>query len=238
MYFDADNSAEHSNYLESKSIEAYTRILIEKPETYINDYVKYLMGKIDYLIRCMVYTKGEYADVCEHPTAKAICTIGKYIQSLNNESICDKEHSLMMKQIQERVESVDIELCFAGNDIGYCWYKYFNPELYKMMNSSFTVGYILTENDVEYKFGLYSIHAEIHSKLRKEGADQGYTVAFTRRNGAIVAKFYEYVKTFNPYSISHKDTECEMVVDTTDLEAAAKSLADKANDLGKKKYLI
>lgn len=236
VHFDIDNSAEYSDYLKAKSIEAYTKILAECPEKYVKDYITYIHEyHLDHLIRRMVYTKGEFADVNEHPTAKAIFAFADYVQSINNDTVCDAEHHTMMEQIREKVKSLDLELCYVGNTLGYSWFRYFNPNYFFRSNDCFTVGHVLAEDEIEYKLGLYTIHAGLHSHLKQSGDDQGYTVAFNRKEGKIITQIYIYTTIINPFNMAHEDTGIEVIVDTKDLEASAKILASKVNELAERK---
>lgn len=230
--FDGELSDEDKYYYEKKSVEAYERMIKDGS---IQDLIESIIDEnydnFDYLQRVMVYSETKYNDIKEHPTVKAICTIDNYIQNINNEEICSKEHCSKMTEIKEKILAVDIELCYVGNTLGHSYFRYLNPEYYFHSNDAFTVGHILSEDELERKLGEYTIHAEVLSKFRKSGGDQGYTIAFDRAGEDIAAHIYTYTKTYEPFYMEHKDTGCEMTIDTTNIEESAKELANKINEL-------
>lgn len=236
--FDREYADVDEYYYEKKSVEAYEKMLTDGS---IQDLVESIIDEIydyfDYLQSVMVYSKTKSADIKEHPTMKAIYAIDKYIQNINNEDVCSKEHCSKMREIKEKLLSLDIELCYIGNALGQSYFRYLNPEYFYHSNDAFTVGHILSEDEIERKLGVYTIHAEIHSSFRQNGGDQGYTIAFNREDGNIVAHIYVYTKTyepFEPFNMTHSDTGCKLIVDAS--KESAKLIADKINELTVKQF--
>lgn len=226
LEFDSECADEDEYYYEKKSVEAYEKLIKDGSiQEILGSIVEEIYDHYDYLQRVMVYSKDKPTEIKEHPTVKAICSINDYIQSINNEDICSKEHCSKMNEVKEKLLSVDIELCYVGNQLGHNYFRYLNPDYYFHSNDVFTVGHILSEDEVERKLGVYTIHAEIQSSR------QGYTVAFNRKDGNIVAHVYEYTKTYNPFNMTYEDINCDIIVDKTNLDESAKVIASKINEL-------
>lgn len=221
--FDSECSEEDEHYYEKKSVEAYEKMIKDgRIQEIIGSIVDEIYDNFDYLRIVMVYHENKFADIMEHPTVKAICMIDDYIQSIHNEAVCSQEHCSKIRELKEKLLSTDIELCYIGHVVGQSYFRYLNPEYYFISNTAFTVGHILSEDETERELGEYTIHAEVLSTLRKNGGDQGYTIAFNRENGNIMAHIYAFTKTYEPLNMTHSDTGCKMRVDTTNIEISAK----------------
>ena len=235
--FDSECSEEDEHYYEKKSIEAYEKMIKDGSiQEILGSIVDEIYDNFDYLRRVMVYHEYKSADIMEHPTAKAICLINDYIQNIHNEVVCSKEHCSKMRQIKETLLSTDIELCHIGHSIGHSFFRYLNPEYYFISNTAFTVGHILSEDEPERELGEYTLHAEVLSSLRKSGDTQGYVVSFNRENENIVAHIYSYTQRYNPFSMTHHDIGCKMIIDTANLDMASKKIAKKINELTQKDF--
>ncbi len=235
--FDGECSDEDENYYEKKSIEAYKKMIKDGSiQELVGSIVDEIYDNFDYLRIVMVHHEYKSAVIEEHPTTKAILVINDYIQSINDEAVCSKEHCSKMNEIKRKLLSMDLELCYVGHTLGYSFFRYLNPEYYFRSNDVFTVGHILSEDENERKLGEYTIHAEVLSIFRKSGGDQGYTISFNREDGNIVAHIYLYAKTHDPFNMVHKDTGCEMTMDVAELDLSAKELADKINELTEKDF--
>lgn len=235
--FDGECSDEDEYYYKKKSIEAYVKMIKDGSiQKLIGSIVDEIYDNFDYLRIVMVHHEYKSAVIEEHPTANSILVINDYIQTINNEAVCSREHCSKMNEIKEKLLSMDLELCYVGHILGHSFFCYLNPEYYLRSNDVFTVGHILSEDENERKLGEYTIHAEVLSTLRQKGGDQGYTIAFNRNDENITAHIYLYTKAYEPFDMKHTDTGCEMIIDVTDLEISAKSLADKINELTEKDF--
>ena len=235
--FDSECSDEDECYYEKKSIEAYEKMIKDGSiQELVGSIVDEIYDNFDYLRIVMVHHEYKSAVIEEHPTTRAILVINDYIQNINNEAVCSKKRCSQMNEIKEKLLSIDLELCYVGHTLGHSFFRHLNPEYYFCSNDVFTVGHILSEDESERKLGEYTIHASVLSALRKSGGDQGYTIAFNRNDENIIAHFYLYTKTYEPFDMKHTNSGCEMIIDVTDLEVSAKALADKINELTEKDF--
>lgn len=226
--YDEDDLDE--NYFENKAVEAYEKLLKDGSIVcLIESMVEEIYDNFDRIRQLLVYHEW-FSDVKEHPTVKAIMRINDYIQNIENIYACSAEHCSKMKAVTEKLLAMDLELCYVGHELGNSYFQYLDSKFYLCSNDSFTVGYILSDDDAERELGTYTVHAEMRSGFRKKGGEQGYTIAFNRKEG-IVAHIYVFTKTYGPFNMTHKDTGCEMQIDIADLEGSAKQLAAKINEL-------
>lgn len=226
----ANDDEYRDKYLKEKSIEAYTKLLMNDPEALLERTIYYLAEDLNFLINQMMLTRKIYHDVKKHPTAKAIITVNDFVQKIHDPSIYGDDHCKLMEQITEKVSSLDIELCYVGNRLGNRFFYYLNPKYFAITNAYYVTGRIVTEDDNdEQDLGLYVSHA-----MSQNNFSEGYTIGFVRKDKNILAHLYEYTKTYDPNSIINVDTGCELVVDAS--ESSAIKLADKINELAVQRF--
>lgn len=229
--FDSDCSDEDENYYEKKSIEAYEQLIRDgKIMSMIESIVEENCDNYDRIRITMVYNAENPVEITEHPTVKAVCVINDFIQGLTDDS-CSKEHRDNFSEMTNKLLAVDIKLCYFGNLTGHSFFRYLNPEYYFISNDAYTVGHILDDEDLERELGEYTIHASLLSSKRNTNGIHGFTVSFNRNEDDIIANIYTYACDDNSSGYKYQKTECSLVVDTTDLEAFSKKLAEKINNL-------
>lgn len=220
-----EDCEEDDNYLYNMSVNAYSTILNTVPG-FMNYYIESI-GNYKYaLIHNLIFTDNEFYETQEHPTIHAIQTINSYITSNH---LCDAEHRAILQDIIDTLSSIDIPVCLIGSFLGYNIYQLLDSTFFDISNDLFCVGAIQTEGALEHELGDYVFHIRYSN-----GGGKGYSVALTRVNGKIVARFYMYTQFYEPYRITHSDclSEMEVACNENSLIAvanAAKVLAQNEN---------
>ncbi len=215
---------EEIKYLKKQAVEAYCILLRNMDDICVN-YINYLYENRYILMYRLVYTGGY--TIADHPTMVALNTFHDFIDV----SSCDEIHCQKLQELIGIFKMIDLELCYTGHFLGYRFFRYLNPEYFFISNDAFTVGSILSSEDDEHMLGQYTIHA----CFNHIGKDKGYTIAFNRVVGKLVARIYEFSKTFEPYKISHSNLLYEMNVDMS--EQSAVFIAKQANAFAKKHFI-
>lgn len=213
-------------YLKKQAVKAYC-ILLERLDSVCIEYIDYLYYNQYVLMHRLVFS-GEPCPITEHPTMKAL---SNYFNFLKEVLSCDEPQCRKMQKLIDNFKAIDLELCYTGHFLGYRFFRYLNPEYFFISNDAFTVGSILSPEDDEHMLGQYTIHA----CFDHIGKYKGYTIAFNRVEGKLVARMYEFSKTFEPYKISYSDLLYEMDVDMS--EQSAVLIAKQANVLAKKHFI-
>ena len=216
---------EEITYLKKQAVEAYCILLRNMDDICVN-YINFLYENQYILMYRLVYTGGY--TLAEHPTMIALSTFHDFSKNISS---CDEAHCQKLQELIDRFKTIDLELCYTGHFLGYRFFRYLNPEWFFISNDAFTVGSILSFEDDEYVLGQYTMHA----CFNHIGKDNGYTIAFNRVEGKLVARIYEFSKTFNPYSLSHSDLLYEMNVAMS--EQSAVLIAKQINELAKKHFI-
>lgn len=210
-------------YLKKQAVEAYCILLRNMDDICVN-YIDFLYENQYILMHRLVYTGGY--TIADHPTMVALNTFHDFTVSS-----CDEIHGQKLQELIGIFKVIDLELCYTGHFLGYRFFRYLNPEYFFISNDAFTVGSILSSEDDEHMLGQYTMHA----CFNHIGKDMGYTIAFNRVGGKLVARLYEFSKTFEPYKISHSDLLYEMNVGMS--EQSAVLIAKQANELAKKHFI-
>lgn len=238
VLFDRDCEAfyEDEEYLNKKCKEAYEILLPSKKDDRLSYFVETLVENEEYFVNNLKFVKS--SNIATHPTFQAMLVIANFLTSQEESCfvhLSKAETEEKMRNLLWRFLQLDMEVIHTGYVVSSEYWRYLDSNYYFRSNTSYKVGYVPGDEDMESTLGGYVAHACLMKPGDYGYFDCGYAVGYTRKNEVLVAHLYRVYKKEKKKDFTVKDTGVELVL-TENHEENARKIAEMINQLTVAEY--